>query len=120
MILKGTKADDLVFRHVKALILIGKVMLNLKGTYQIRQKLSHGAYKLEEFDGQLIPKGMKEDNLVFRHVKAPILIGKIMLNLKGTYQIRQKLSHGAYKLEELDGQLIRVTWNSMNLRYYYN
>jgi len=51
------------------------------------------------YNSKVINKEMKEGDLVMKQVVAPTRIGKFMLNLEGPYKIKEKLSHGAYKLE---------------------
>jgi hypothetical protein len=41
-----------------------------------------------------------------------------MPNWEGPYRIKEKLSHEAYKLEELNGDPIPRTQNAVNLRHY--
>jgi len=63
---------------------------------------------------------MKEGDLVLKQVVAPTRIGKLMPNREGPYRIKEKMSHGAYKLEEMNGDLVPRTWNALNLRHYYS
>jgi hypothetical protein len=63
---------------------------------------------------------MKEGDLVLKQVVAPTRIGKLLPNWEGSYRIREKFPHGAYKLEELSGETVPHTWNVANLRHYYS
>lgn len=63
---------------------------------------------------------MHESDLVLRQVVLPTQHGKLQSNWEGSYHIFQKILYGAYKLEELDGRLVPMTWISTHLRYYYS
>ena len=55
---------------------------------------------------------MKAGDLVLKQVVAPTRIGKLLPSWEGPYQVKEKLQHGTYKLEELDGTPVpeRGTW----------
>jgi len=72
------------------------------------------------YNSRVIPRSMKEGNLVLKQVVAPTRIGKLLPSWEGPYRIKEKLQHGAYKLEELDGTPVPRTWNMANLRHYYS
>jgi len=57
----------------------------------------------------VIPRDMKEGDLVLKQVVAPTRIGKLLPSWEGSYWIKEKLQHGAYKLEELDGTPMPIT-----------
>jgi len=61
------------------------------------------------YNSKVINREMKEGDLVLKQVVAPTRIGKLMLNWEGPYRIKEKLSHGAYKLEEMNGDPIPRT-----------
>jgi len=63
---------------------------------------------------------MKEGDLVLKQVVASTRIGKLMPNWEGPYKIKEKLSHGAYKLEEMSGDPIPRTRNAVNLCHYFS
>lgn len=67
-----------------------------------------------------MPREMQEADLVLSHDVLPAQQRKLQPNWEGPYFIFQKLPHGAYKLEEMDGQLIPINWNSIRLKYYYS
>lgn len=62
---------------------------------------------------------MRKGDLVLMLVVVPAQQGKLQPNYKGSYLIFHKLPHKAYKLQELDGQLLPRTWNVVHLKYYY-
>jgi hypothetical protein len=72
------------------------------------------------YNSKVAPREMKEGDLVLKQVVAPTRIGKLFPNWEGPYRVREKCSHGAYKLEELSGEAIPRTWNIANLRHYYS
>jgi hypothetical protein len=72
------------------------------------------------YNSKVAPREMKEGDLVLKQVVAPTRIGKLFPNWEGPYRIREKCSHGAYKLEELSGKVVLRTWNVANLRHYYS
>jgi hypothetical protein len=72
------------------------------------------------FNFKVIHREMKEGDLVLKQVVSPTRIGKLMPNWEGPYKIKDKLSHGAYKLEEMNGDPVPRTWNAVNLRHYFN
>jgi len=72
------------------------------------------------YNSRVIPRSMKEGDLALKQVVAPTIIGKLLPNWEGPYRIKEKLQHGAYKLEELDGTPVPRTWNMANLRHYYS
>jgi hypothetical protein len=63
---------------------------------------------------------MKESDLVLRQVVASTRIGKLLPTWEGPYSVKEKLSHGAYKLEELNGDLVPRIWNAANLRHNFS
>jgi hypothetical protein len=68
----------------------------------------------------MIPREMKEGDLVLKQVVAQTRIGKLLPNWEGPYRIREKFPHGGYKLEEMNGDAVPRTWNVANLRHYYS
>jgi len=54
------------------------------------------------YNSRVIPKSMKAGDLVLKQVVAPTRIGKLLPSWEGPYRVKEKLQHGAYKLEELD------------------
>lgn len=63
---------------------------------------------------------MKEDDIVLKCVVAPTRIGKLFTSGEGHYMVHELLSHGSYKLEEMNGGIFPETWNSVNLRHYFS
>jgi len=57
----------------------------------------------------VIKRDMKKGDLVLKQVVAPTRIGKLLPSWEGSYWIKEKLQHGAYKLEELDGTPMPIT-----------
>jgi hypothetical protein len=55
------------------------------------------------YNSKVAPREMKEGDLVLKQVVAPTRIGKLFPNWEWPYRVREKCSHGAYKLEELSG-----------------
>ncbi|XP_039687900.1 uncharacterized protein [Medicago truncatula] len=74
----------------------------------------------QRYNSKVIPRSMKEGNLVLKQVVAPTRIGKLLPSWEGPYRVKEKLQHGAYKLEELNGKTVPRTWNAINLRHYYS
>jgi len=72
------------------------------------------------YNSRVTPRSMKEGDLVLKQVVAPTRIGKLLPCWEGPYRIKEKLQHGAYKLEELDGTPAPRTWNMANLCHYYS
>jgi hypothetical protein len=72
------------------------------------------------YNSKVAPIEMKEGDPVLKQVVAPTRIGKLFPNWEGPYRIRDKCSHGAYKLEELSGEVVPRTRNIANLRHYYS
>jgi hypothetical protein len=72
------------------------------------------------YNSRVTPREMKEGDLVLKQVVAPTRIGKLFPNWERPYRIREKYAHGAYKLEELNGDIVPRTWNVANLRHYYS
>lgn len=72
------------------------------------------------YNSKVIPRSMKEGDLVLKQVVAPTRIGKLLPSWEGPYRVKEKLQHGAYKLEELSGNPVPRTWNVVNLRHYYS
>jgi len=61
------------------------------------------------YNSRLIPISMKEGDLVLKQVITPTRIGKLLPSWEGPYRIKEKLQHGAYKLDELDGTPVQRT-----------
>jgi primase-polymerase (primpol)-like protein len=72
------------------------------------------------YNSKVAPRDMKGGDLVLKQVVVPTRIEKLFPNWEGPYRIREKCSHGAYKLEELNGESAQRTWNIANLRHYYS
>jgi hypothetical protein len=72
------------------------------------------------YNSRVIPREMKEGDLVLKQVVAPTRIGKLFPNWEVPYRVREKFPHGAYKLEEISGEAVPRTWNIANLRRYYS
>jgi len=50
------------------------------------------------YNSKVISREMKEGEFVLKQVVTPTRIGKLMPNWDGPYKIKEKLSHGAYRL----------------------
>lgn len=74
----------------------------------------------QRYDSKVIPREMKEGDLVLRKITRPNGTGKFSPNWEGPYRVKENLPTGAYKLEELQGNPAPRTWNSANLRYYFS
>jgi len=72
------------------------------------------------YNTKVIPRETKEGNLVLRQLVAPKRIGKLLPDWEGSYIIKGMLTHIAYKLEEMNGDPVPRTWNTVKLRHYYN
>ncbi|RDX72712.1 hypothetical protein CR513_47761, partial [Mucuna pruriens] len=55
-----------------------------------------------------------------RRFKPSDLVPRKVTRTEGSFRIAEEVSRGAYCLEQLDGKKIPWTWNTMNLRLYYN
>ena len=66
-------------------------------------------------------KIFRAGDLVLRRAKVskPTEGGKLSPTWEGPYRVIEALSWGAYQLEELGGRPIPRTWNTDNLRRYY-
>ncbi|XP_038971180.1 uncharacterized protein LOC120104330 [Phoenix dactylifera] len=73
------------------------------------------------YNAKVKAKSFKVGDLVLRRAEAsqPTEQEKVALNWKGPYRIIRVQRPGAYKLESLEGTLIPRSWNSENLRMYY-
>lgn len=74
--------------------------------------------KAKRYNSKVVQMKIHQGDLVQRQVVEPAHQGKLQCNWEEPYCICQKLPQEAYKLDELDGQLIPRTWNSLNIRYY--
>lgn len=54
----------------------------------------------------MVPREMKECDLVLKHIMEPTMVRKLFSNWEGPYEAREKLLHNAYKLEELNSDAI--------------
>jgi len=61
------------------------------------------------YNSRVILRSMKEGDLILKQVVTPTKIGKLLPSWEGPYRIKEKLQHGAYKLEELDGTRVPRT-----------
>ena len=46
--------------------------------------------------------------------------GKFSTNWDGPYKVREDIGGGAYRLEQLSGDLIPNTWNVSHLKFYFS
>ncbi|CAL1405370.1 unnamed protein product [Linum trigynum] len=44
--------------------------------------------------------------------------GKLAPKWKGPYRVREVVGPGTFKMEHLDGKVVKRTWNAQNLRLY--
>ncbi len=73
------------------------------------------------YNSRVKPKLFKVGDLVLRRAEAsqPTEQGKLAPNWEGPYQIARVQRPEAYKLKSLEGTPIPRSWNSENLRMYY-
>ena len=73
------------------------------------------------YNSKVRPKLFRIGDLVLRRAKAsqPAEGGKLAPNWEGPYRVRWVNRPGSYQLEALDGREIPRSWNSANLRMYY-
>lgn len=64
------------------------------------------------YDSKVKLMEMQEGDLILKEVIILAQQGKQQPNWEGPYLIYQKLPHGAYKLQELEGPLLPQTWNT--------
>lgn len=84
------------------------------------KKLMSKLRATKRYNSRVVLSEMKEDGLVLKHIVAPTRFGNLFPNREGAYMVGEILSHGTYKLEEINGDLVPKTWNSDNLRHYYS
>ena len=73
------------------------------------------------YNSKVKTKTFKPGDLVLRRseVSRPLEQGKLSPNWEGPYEVTEALHRGAYKLKDLEGNLIPRMWNAENLRMYY-
>nr|KYP59627.1 Gypsy retrotransposon integrase-like protein 1 [Cajanus cajan] len=75
------------------------------------------------FNSKLKPRNFQEGDLVWRvsgSARRNLTEGKLAASWDGPYRFQHALQNGAYKLEELSGNVIPRTWNSTHLKTYYS
>ena len=73
------------------------------------------------YNSRVKSKIFERGDLVLRKAEAsqPIEIGKLSPRWEGPYQVTKVVRPGAYQLQRMDGSIVPRTWNSENLRRYY-
>ena len=73
------------------------------------------------YSTQVKSKSFQKGDLILRRAKVskPTEQGKLALNWKGSYRVTDVIRLETYKIENLDGSIILCTWNSKNLKKYY-
>lgn len=84
------------------------------------QKFSVKQIVARRCNSRVIPREMKEGDMVLKHVVVPTKFRKLLFDWEGPYKVCEKLSHGIYRLEELNNNDVPRSWNSVNMRYYYS
>lgn len=75
----------------------------------------------QHFNKKVRSRSFEVGNYVLRETEAsmPSEVGKLKLNWEGPYLVSSKLHSGTYKLQTLDGKLIKNTWHATRLKKYY-
>ena len=62
-----------------------------------------------------------EGDLVLRKIEASGVgpKGKMAPNWEGTYQVKEVVGRGSYRLQTLDGIEVPRSWHAANLKIYY-
>lgn len=71
-----------------------------------------------KYSVKVVPRQMKEGDLVLRRRTLTAGQNKLSPNYKGQFQVTGNMGAGTYKLEQLDGGCVRHTWNATTLRQY--
>lgn len=73
------------------------------------------------YDKRVRERIFRVGNLVLREVEAsaPQSVGKLMPNWEGPYRVVDSPRIGSYKLQAMDGTIIKNTWHSTRLRRYF-
>ena len=73
------------------------------------------------YNSRVKSKIFEQGDLVLRKAEAsqPTEIGKLSPKWEGPYQVIKVIRPGAYQLQRMDGSIVPRTWNSENLRKYY-
>ena len=79
-------------------------------------------YKVAKYyNSRVKSKVFELGDLVLRRTEAsqPVEVGKLSLKWEGPYQIIKVIRLGAHQLQRMDKSIVPQTWNSKNLRKYY-
>ena len=73
------------------------------------------------YNSRVKSKIFGQGDLVLRKAEAsqPTETGKLSPKWEGPYQVIKVIRPGAYQLQRMDGSIVPRTWNSENLRKYY-
>ena len=73
------------------------------------------------YNSRVKGKIFKQGDLVLRKAEAspPSETRKLSPRWEGPYQVTKVVRPGAYQLQRMDGSIVPRTWNSENLRRYY-
>jgi hypothetical protein len=64
-------------------------------------------------------KNIKLGHLVLRRVANSDTVGKLQLKLEGPFLVVSSSRPGSYRLKDMDGNDIPISWNADELRRYY-
>jgi hypothetical protein len=64
-------------------------------------------------------KNIKLGHLVLRRVANPDTVGKLQLKWEGPFLVVSLSRPDSYRLKDMDGKVIRRSWNADELRRYY-
>ncbi|XP_072065302.1 uncharacterized protein [Arachis hypogaea] len=75
------------------------------------------------YNARVLKRSFEPNDLVLQHNDIELPTpgeGKLAANWEGPYRIREVLSKGEYKLEQLDEREVPRTWNAANLKRFYS
>jgi hypothetical protein len=64
-------------------------------------------------------KNIEPEHLVLRRVANPETVGKLQLKWEGPFLVVSSSRPGSYRLKDMDGNNIPISWNADELRRYY-
>lgn len=73
-----------------------------------------------KYNSKVVPRSMKESNLVLKRAIKNPTAGKLGPNWEGPFHVKKEVGKGSYHLEELNGKDVPRTWNTANLRFYFS
>ncbi|XP_072081110.1 uncharacterized protein [Arachis hypogaea] len=75
------------------------------------------------YNSKVLKREFEQNDLVLQRndIRLPTQgEGKLTVNWKGPYRVKEVIGKGAYKLEKLDSKEVPRTWNAGNLRRFYS